>query len=739
MDEFRFEATLLRNGRALKRSLKVMLPAKIQRAIVEQGWLEQVYVRLEDGIEFPMELTVNGTTLCVPTVLDLPYQVGDRLHVTIRPRKPIAIPTKQWGKTIDLAAWLAPNADAFDMCDGLLHIRTARSGTMTVKRYIDFEKAAWALGFYQAEGSKKGLSFILTQRDPYLLAEFINSLVDDFGIDKSALYVQPLYSASQNPMDVCRDFKVTGVSIKPPRMRTSKGREAGHLSFEASIEYVQIWNSLLADMQRDLETLDSAVVWQYCRGYLEGDGTITYSRSNILLRVFGLEQEVSVVCRALSKGFGWTEDRFKYHPDTSLCVTGERSLNLFDTARLIREKFFRFSMSRARMLFAFENNSKNLRSIYNKFGGNPFTYQNCGISAGVVNMLVKWGWVDKDPFRLTARAIVVCEAYKEFLPELELLKKHVDADKRGVGESGVKWHHYPLAPGRVEIIDAHSHQRRIQLKEAVKSDIAAVTDLAGVSVKRISKDTAKTFIERFEWLGTLGVSQACYGLLLPWRGHTSAISETVDGEQFEVLGVASFGRSAGSLSHAICEGVPLTRGVCLARGACVHYAPKNAASFLISKATQKAHEEFGWLVFHAFADALAGEYGAVYQAANWHYIGQPSASNGKIPVQFMRPDGQVVSSRSLHPKTRAEVLAEGWIELPSVPKHKYVWFEGSPSEKKRLRDSCKYPFLPYPKPDRTKAHIDDNALGTTQAHVYTESVATSDSGEPYNGQIASIL
>jgi hypothetical protein len=30
-------------------------------------------------------------------------------------------------------------------------------------------------------------------------------------------------------------------------------------------------------------------------------------------------------------------------------------------------------------------------------------------------------------------------------------------------------------------------------------------------------------------------------------------------------------------------------------------------------------------------------------------------------------------------------------------KKKYVWFEGTPTEREKLRSLCRYPFHPYPK------------------------------------------
>ena len=48
------------------------------------------------------------------------------------------------------------------------------------------------------------------------------------------------------------------------------------------------------------------------------------------------------------------------------------------------------------------------------------------------------------------------------------------------------------------------------------------------------------------------------------------------------------------------------RKICLARGACVHWAPPNAASFLTARACRLASAEFGWTAFFAYSDPMAG-------------------------------------------------------------------------------------------------------------------------------------
>jgi hypothetical protein len=81
----------------------------------------------------------------------------------------------------------------------------------------------------------------------------------------------------------------------------------------------------------------------------------------------------------------------------------------------------------------------------------------------------------------------------------------------------------------------------------------------------------------------------------------------------------------------------------------LHYAPRNAASYLISRACRLAQREHGWTVFYAYADPDAGEIGTIYQALGWDYIGQGAGRTpGRKRDSFVRPDGRRVDDGVAH-------------------------------------------------------------------------------------------
>ncbi len=223
-----------------------------------------------------------------------------------------------------------------------------------------------------------------------------------------------------------------------------------------------------------------------------------------------------------------------------------------------------------------------------------------------------------------------------------------------------------------------AHQRIIRERAEILEPRAPLPTLDGCSVQQVTRETARPIILRYEWLGTMGRARAWYGLHAP------------DGE---VLGVVGFGHGIGAASRNLCGPESRELTICLERGACVHYAPRNAGSFLIARACRLAHRDHGWEIFYAYADPDAGEIGTIYQALGWDYIGQGAGRTpGRKRDQFLRPNGTRVDERTLrHGGVKmGDVL--GWRRVQSSPKHRYVHFAAA-----ELRARCRFEFQPYPK------------------------------------------
>ncbi len=227
-----------------------------------------------------------------------------------------------------------------------------------------------------------------------------------------------------------------------------------------------------------------------------------------------------------------------------------------------------------------------------------------------------------------------------------------------------------------------AHQAKIRRREATLDPRPPIESLEGCRVAPISHEQAAEIIERYEWLGAMGHPQACYGLLGPTG---------------EILGAVSFGR-AGSQHPMVTD----VSEICLERGACVHWAPKNAASFLIRHAVGLAHREHGWEIFYAYSDPDAGEIGTVYQACSWLYLGR-GPRHGPHRAEWRRPgSSEWISDRQLaaHGFTGRgcwdRARAAGWVSRSRPAKHKYTWVEGVRARELRTRIEALGVF-PYPK------------------------------------------
>jgi hypothetical protein len=228
-----------------------------------------------------------------------------------------------------------------------------------------------------------------------------------------------------------------------------------------------------------------------------------------------------------------------------------------------------------------------------------------------------------------------------------------------------------------------------------------IESLKGARVERVSNDEAAAIILKYEWLKTMASGTvACYGLKL----------------NGELLGVACF-NIMGQKIREICKGDTeaetkdlANKTVCLARGACVPHAPKNAASFLIRHACRFAKKDFDWEIFFAYSDSAAGEIGTVYQAVGWHYIGTGlGRPKNSFHTDYTSPDGKTVLTSYAINHNRLKLMKKygcpesipfrqwltrnGWTQTRhySNAKGKYVWFEGNHKQR------CRYPILPYPK------------------------------------------
>jgi hypothetical protein len=241
-------------------------------------------------------------------------------------------------------------------------------------------------------------------------------------------------------------------------------------------------------------------------------------------------------------------------------------------------------------------------------------------------------------------------------------------------------------------MNAHAYQRIIRDTLSAHDPKPVPPSLAQYSVETITRVKAEPLILQYEWLRNIGRTTLFVGLMSSER---------------QLHGVACFGYGpAGPIRKLI--GAP---AFCLERGACVHYAPANAASFLITHACKLVYRLTGTARFFAYGDPMAGEYGAVYQAASWLYLGQGLNGSSKIRERRIAilppgtdPDNPAnwKTTRALRRNGKRMTLkaakAAGWEISKREAKHVYATHVGSPSERRKWRNQLALRTFPYPAP-----------------------------------------
>jgi len=95
----------------------------------------------------------------------------------------------------------------------------------------------------------------------------------------------------------------------------------------------------------------------------------------------------------------------------------------------------------------------------------------------------------------------------------------------------------------------------------------------------------------------------------------------------------------------------------ISRGACISWAPKNLASWLITKSIKWMVKNTEFRAFSAYSDPEAKELGTIYQACNFIYLGQRSGT-AKQYFDTDRPELGWFSDRDFRKKSKYVVYAK---------------------------------------------------------------------------------
>lgn len=232
-------------------------------------------------------------------------------------------------------------------------------------------------------------------------------------------------------------------------------------------------------------------------------------------------------------------------------------------------------------------------------------------------------------------------------------------------------------------------------------------DLKKAEVRPVNRSLAKEIIEEYEWLGCMpAISKYYYGIFF----------EDVCG------GVVVFGTEYSENTGVWDKYGYTGKMILLSRGVCLHWTPKNTNSKLIMSAIKMLPEQYE--IVTATIDPLAGEFGTIYQACNFHYVGSMREKDGKErPRIGILYEGKLYSSRSVKAKfgTRSvEKILSEYPEAKHVPqysKRRYFIFR---KNKKQHYKAIEHLIKPYPKRDELELVEIKNGYQKLLAVEYTD-------------------
>jgi hypothetical protein len=164
-------------------------------------------------------------------------------------------------------------------------------------------------------------------------------------------------------------------------------------------------------------------------------------------------------------------------------------------------------------------------------------------------------------------------------------------------------------------------------------------------------------------------------------------------ENSHLIGVVTFGLPpSGHLCRGIC-GDEWSDKVLELNRLCLLDNKKNEASFLVGGALRLLPKP---CIVVSYADDAQGHIGYVYQATNFIYTGAVKAHDDEYVINGKKTHARTLTGRGItKPKEWAK---ENQVEIVKAkPKHRYIYFVGSKTDRKHMAAALKYARLDYPK------------------------------------------
>lgn len=166
----------------------------------------------------------------------------------------------------------------------------------------------------------------------------------------------------------------------------------------------------------------------------------------------------------------------------------------------------------------------------------------------------------------------------------------------------------------------------------------------------------------------------------------------------ELIGVCTFGTPPSATLKRGIAGDEFKTDILELNRLCLRYNRKNEASFLVGKSIRMLPKN---KIIVSFADTEQNHKGIVYQATNFIYCGLSAKRTDWKVKGKEHLHGQTVADEFRGQKNRSKLMREKYGDdfylKPRPRKHRYIFFNGSKTFKKKCLKALKYKIEPYPK------------------------------------------
>jgi hypothetical protein len=168
------------------------------------------------------------------------------------------------------------------------------------------------------------------------------------------------------------------------------------------------------------------------------------------------------------------------------------------------------------------------------------------------------------------------------------------------------------------------------------------------------------------------------------------------------FGLYDNGKLEGCVTYGLCSSpqvatsiYPIEKSIVLELNRLVITSKnKNAASFLVGNSLKKLPSQ---KIIVSYADGAFGHIGYVYQATNFWYAGNIKSHDSEYLYKGKKYHPRTLASMGFTSPTQWAKKVKA-IKLPIVAKHRYVYFTGTPRQKKKLRKEILWEIsMDYPK------------------------------------------